>query len=309
MLALSGSVASIILIMNLAPKRQVTKERKFDIILGHRISAGVQELVYEVLYAFPSKELLIHPYDLADVESGKQVDPKAQAVSMPEIDEYIVIWIKPNLETEEFNAVLAEELVHHLQAKDGFCQISGLIPLPGFHYNPVAIIKGFTDPLTSCVWDIASRSTIIEKKIDVSPLLKMDYRNAMHAINEAKSSPEKFEKLKRGEGRISNFPNYLLWWYDLSKLNIKPFSELWKDEVYPGFEDVMNYDVLNEWNELTSFVGEFDKIGKDDANQIMTKVCEQLIGARPVLERKRTRGRKLKELRITELVPPQASPP
>lgn len=71
-----------------------------ETIMGHKISSGVKKVISEVQRAFPSKKLLVHPYELAEEESGKRVDPNALAVSMPEIDGYIAIWIVKRLETD-----------------------------------------------------------------------------------------------------------------------------------------------------------------------------------------------------------------
>lgn len=202
---------------------------------------------------------------------------------------------------------MAEEIVHHLQAKEGFPEIVNLFPL-GYHYpyNLQVIKEKFADPLISVIFDIASRRYLLERGINIIPLLKRDLKNVRNAMNEALKNPVKLKKLRLGDEyiRIANFPNYLLWWYDLYRLGLKPYHAIWENEVYPTFKGIMNSSVLSEWGNLTSFIGEFKVITKNEAALVMEEVCKQLVKAKPKLKQRRTHGRPLKSLKLKELVPP-----
>lgn len=268
-------------------------------IMGHCVSDELRKLFEEVECAFPSKRLLIHPYKFAERESGKQVKPKAKAVSMPEIDDYIAIWIKQNLPTDEFNAVLAEEALHHLQAKEGWSEIRGLNLYLG------SSAKSITDNLTSTIFDLGAHQEMMRRRINLKPLLQDDMIRIKQAIRAAKGSSQTLRKLKGGRSRRCGFPDYLLWWFNLYALGIKPYRNEWKRKIRPWFDKHVNPNVMKEWDSLTGFVLQFSTLDANSARRIIVQTCQVLFGCNPILGPRGTSGRLLKCLLLNELIPPK----
>lgn len=102
-----------------------------EVILEHPLNKKVQELKHQVQAIFPNKKYHIGKLANAMLEQDKEVKKECFAVSMPEITECIAIWINPDLPNEEFNSVLAEELLHHMQAYEKFPTIVGLQAIKG----------------------------------------------------------------------------------------------------------------------------------------------------------------------------------
>lgn len=274
-------------------------------VLGHPLDPKVITLAEETQRAFPSKELLIHPIQLAEKESGKaDLDPKAPAVSMPEISGYIAIWIKREFSTEEFNAVLAEELIHHLQACHQFPEVISFKSIVSVPLEPYrSLLTRFRQDMCSIVYDIDAHREMKHRGIDLDPILREDLRNVRDAISEANSSPRKLRELREGRGKVRVFPQYLLWWFDLFKLDFHPYTNHWRKEINPWFWEHVNEGVMRTWEELTKFVQKHPIVNSLSAQRALTEISKTLLECVPTFRPKRVSGRSIQGLLITELVP------
>ena len=278
--------------------------KRLTTLLSHPLDPKVIALAEEVQGAFPSKELLIHTIQLAEKESGKTVDSQAPAVSMPEISGYIAIWIKQEFSTEEFNAVLAEELIHHLQAYHQFPEIISLEPISGVALEPYRnLLTGFRQDLCSTVYDIDAHRKMKQRGMGLDPILRGDLTNVRHAISEACSSPQKLRELRKGQGRISGFPQYLLWWFDLYELNFPLYVDRWKKEINPWFWEHINENVMRTWKELTRFVQRRPIVNSPSAQRALTEIFRTLPKCIPAFRPKRISGREIQALLVKQLVP------
>lgn len=278
--------------------------KRLTTVLGHPLDPKVIALAEEVQGAFPSKELIIHPIQLAEKESGKTVDSQAPAVSMPEISGYIAIWIKQEFSTEEFNAVLAEELIHHLQAYHQFPEVISLKSILGVTLDPYRnLLTDFRQDLCSNVYDIDAHREMKQRGVGLDPILRGDLTNVKHGISEASSSPQKLRQLRKGQGRISGFPQYLLWWFDLFELNFSLYVDRWRKEINPWFWEHINENVMRTWEELTMFVQRHPIVNPPSAQRALTEIFRTLLNSIPAFRPKRVSGREIEALLVKQPVP------
>lgn len=259
-------------------------------VLGHPLSKKVKELSSEVQTIFPNKRFHIDKPENAPKELGA-VQPDCDAFTRPDITEYIAIWIRTDLPNEEFNAVLAEELLHHKQAYEGFPEITNLRPLkPEINYRCFAEeIHTFGLEICSVICDLDAHRRMQTIPINIEPLLATDLRHFRNAIAEKNASEDSLKELKAGRATFTAFPKYLLWWFDLLELGFSKYVSAWQDEIRPWLVNVMP-DTLKRWDELTTFIHNNPIIDAESAKQAITVVCERLLSGVPTLEPKTTCG-------------------
>lgn len=179
-------------------------------ILGHEVHGEILPLIDEVRAAFPGKILRIAPYERAGQELRREVDPVNSALAEPGIDSYIAVWIKPDLPDEEFQAALAEELFHHLQAANG----AGAVDyVEGMNGDPVAI-KAFWHNLSSIAWDLEAHRKLdmLGLHAPVRPIVMARFRRA---VEHAEENPVPHQQ---GMQKFGALPTYILWFWDLHVL-------------------------------------------------------------------------------------------
>lgn len=255
-------------------------------VLGQPLSKKVKELISEVQTIFPNKQFHIGKLEDLAKESGvRQPMQDCIAASSPAITECIAIWIRADLPNEEFNAVLAEELLHHKQAYEGFPEIIDLRPR-GLTYE----IFTFGLEISSIICDLDAHRRMETSRINIEPLLVTDLRNLRNSITELNASEENLNALKDGFAKVSYFPKYLLFWFDLCELGFPKYVSAWQDEIRPWFVNVMP-DTLRRWDELTTFIHNNPIIDAESAKQAITIVFESLLSRTPILKPRPTRGR------------------
>jgi hypothetical protein len=263
-----------------------------EIILGHPISNEVKQLLSEVQAFFPNKSYHIGKLEDAEKELGVvQPKPDCDAVCQPAITEFIAIWIKTCLPDEEFNAVLAEELLHNKQAYLGFPEIVSLQPNRAeisYRGNEKSVYS-FGCEIISIICDLDAHRQMATLKINLEPLVATDVRHCRDAIVEASSSEAKLTFLKAGSCHVTAFPHYLLWWYDVFELGLSRYVSVWQDEIKPWFDRVMP-ETMKIWDELTVYVHNNPVADAESANRVITVIFEKLLSGTPTLKPKKTSG-------------------
>ena len=90
-------------------------------ILGHDIDEDVVALIFEVDKLFPNREVMIHDIELFNEETKR--DEKSLyggAVGWLGLRDYIGIWVKKNVDSYIFNALLRHELIHFIQQYENY---------------------------------------------------------------------------------------------------------------------------------------------------------------------------------------------
>ena len=269
-----------------------------EVILGQLLTERVQYLKSKVQTLFPNKKYYIGDYRNAVEEQGKEVRTDCFAVSMPEITECIAIWINPALPNSEFNAVLAEELFHHIQASEQYSTIVGLNPTRmGVNFAPFAShLEAFCKNLVSIICDLDAHSRMLDYGIDLETLIATDLRCARNAIAESNSSKAKLAELQEGKATVSSFPSYLLWWFDLYELGFSKYMKIWNEEIRPWFVQKLSKDTIECWDELTEFVHNNPVVNSQSAERVLKAICERLVCGTPSFEPMKTRGRSVPNL-------------
>jgi hypothetical protein len=254
-------------------------------VLGQPLSQKVKELISEVQTIFPNKGFHIAKFEDASKELGS-MQPMTDCIgaSLPAITEFIAIWIRTDLPNEEFNAVLAEELLHHKQAYEGFPEIIDLRPR-GF----TSEIDDFVMEISSIICDLDAHHRMKTTGLDIEPLLATDLRNIRNSIKLLNSSEANIAPLKAGLATVSYFPKYLLFWFDLCDLGFLKYNSIWQNEINPWFIDVMP-DTLRRWDELTTFIHNNPIINAESAKKAITIICQSLLYRTPTLRPKITHG-------------------
>jgi hypothetical protein len=264
-------------------------------VIGQSLNKEVKELILDVQTIFPKKQLHIAKLEDAAKELANldMVQPKTDclAFTLPAITECIAIWIRADLLNEEFNAVLAEELFHHKQAYEGFPEITCLRPLrPEINYQRnFSEIHTFGLEICSIICDLDAHRRMEAIQINIEPLLATDLRNLRDSIKVLNSSEAKLKALKAGVAKVSFFPKYLLFWFDLYELGFSTYVSTWQNEIRPWLVNVMP-DTLRLWDELTTFIHSNPIIDAESAKQAIIFVFEKLLSGIPTLEPKKTFG-------------------
>lgn len=269
-----------------------------EVILGHQLNKKVQDLKSQVQGIFPNKKYHIGKLANATEEQGKEIKTDCLAVSMPEITECIAIWINPDLPNEEFNGVLAEELLHHMQAYEEFPTIVGLQPTKiGVNFAPFASqLEAFCKNLVSVICDLDAHSRMLNYGIDLESLLATDLRLVRNAIDESNLSESKLTELRAGKATVASFPNYLLWWFDLYELGFSKYVKIWNGEIRPWFAQTLSDDSIQCWGELTEFVHNNPVTDSQSAKKALRTICERLVCGTPIFASIRTSGRSVQSL-------------
>jgi hypothetical protein len=254
-----------------------------EIILEQLLTKEVQQLKSEVQTLFPNKKYHIGYLEDVMKELGKEVRTDCFAVSMPEITECIAIWIKSNLSNNEFNAVLAEELFHHMQAAEQYPTIYGLNPtkMEVNFARCASQLEAFCKNLVSIISDLDAHSRMIDYGIDLETLIVTDLRLVKNAIAESNSDQSKLEELKKGKATISCFSIYLLWWFDLCELGFSKYVKIWNEEIRPWFVQKLSTDTIECWDELTEFVNKNPVTNPKSAERALKTICERLVSGTP----------------------------
>lgn len=269
----------------------------YNEVLGQPIDKKINELMSEIQAIFPTKELHIRKLEDAakELEVGAiQLD--CDAFCDPAITNYIAIWIKADLPNEEFNAILAEELLHHKQAYEGFPEIIALQPKkPDIAYRDIYEIHNFGLQIVSIICDLDAHRRMLTIPINIEPLLATDLRNFQNTIKEINASADKLKALKTRYAKFTVFPKYLLWWFDLCELGFPKYVSFWNQEIRPWLTKVMP-DTIGIWDYLTGFIHKNPIIDSDSAKQALDLVFDVLLDGVPTLERKKTHGKSLLQL-------------
>lgn len=199
---------------------------------------------------------------------------------------------------------MAEELIHHLQAYQQFPEITCLESMSCVSLEPFRnSLTNFRQEITSIIYDINAHLAMKQREISLNQILQSDLKNARNAIADANSSPQKLRELKEGKGKISGFPQYLLWWFDLFELGHYPYVDYWRKEINPWFCEHVNESVMRTWEELTGFIHQYPVIDPLSAQRALTEICMTLLNCVPTFSPKRTSGRSLQVLLMKDLVP------
>ncbi len=179
-------------------------------ILGHPIPAPLHELIREVERAFPHKQLRVAPFENASDELGVPVISANHALTRPDVDKYVAIWIKKELHQSEFESALAEELVHNLQAARGATKVVYVEGMDG----PPEKIEHFWDNVTSTSWDFEARQRVHDSGLHAQSCPFVLDR-LKQAVEIAESNPEPYGQGKHGTAGLCD---YLLWHWELNAL-------------------------------------------------------------------------------------------
>ena len=271
---------------------------KQEVILGQMLTEKVQHLKSKVQALFSNKKYHIGELARAIEEQGKEVRADCFAVSMPEISECIAIWINPDLPNSEFNAVLAEELFHHIQASEQYPTIVGLNPtkMTAKFVAPASLFEAFCKNLVSIVCDLDAHSRMLDYGIDLETIIVTDLRLVRNAIAESNSSQSKLEEFKKGKATVSSFSIYLLWWFDLCELGFSKYVKIWNEEIRPWFVQKLSKDTIECWDELIEFVHNNPVTDSKSAERALRTICERLVCGTPIFDRIRTSGRSVPHL-------------
>jgi hypothetical protein len=271
----------------------------YNKVLGQPITKEIKELMSEVQTIFPNKQFHISKLEDSITELGTSTVPNCIAFSDTTITDYIAIWIRTDLPIEEFNVVLAEELLHHKQAYEGFPEITCLRPIrPEISYNSRASeIYRFGLEICSIICDLDAHRQMKTIQINIEPLLATDLRNLRNSIDELNSSELNLKALKAGLAKFSFFPKYLLFWFDLFDLGFQEYISIWQAEIRPWFVKVMP-DTMKIWNNLTDFIHSNPIANKESAEKALIITFESLLSGVPTLAPKKTSDKSIMPLKF-----------
>jgi len=226
------------------------------VFLGHQLTPQVDRLVEAVESAFPQKQLRIREYNWAEYELGERVDPASQALARPDVTSWIAIWIKETLPDNEFNSTLAEELIHHLQAAQGFTNLRALSQVGQ------TLVRDCHFALTSKLLDIHAHAQMQERQIDTDVLTRCDARMAVELVSNMSEDPTELDKLRGAEagpllvnGRratrvvcVVNFPIYLQYWSRIRLSSDPEIRNAWR--ILESFFDRYSWRLVDFWNDI-----------------------------------------------------------
>jgi len=204
------------------------------VFLDHQLTPQVARLVNEVESAFPQKRLRIREYGSARDELREPV-PDVQALARPDVTSWIAIWIKETLSDHEFNSTLAEELIHQLQAAQGFTNLRFSSP-----FGQELLRRGFA--LTSKLLDIHAHVEMRERQIDTDVLMRYDAQRAIELVQNMSKDHVKLEDLRRAKAGpllvsgewasrvicVQNFPDYLQYWSGIRLCTDPEIESAWQ---------------------------------------------------------------------------------
>ena len=219
-------------------------------------------------------------------------------MSEASLTDYIGIWIKENLMTDEFNFILAEELCHHRQAYYKYYTISVF----GNEH-----IRWFGGMLYNNILDIDAHLYLFERGFDLTPIQNLDYVEAIYSIKTFTQE----QRLYSQQVPFMLFPQYLLWWFDLVYLK-SSFMDKWETEIYNWFSNILPPETIALWDDLREFVVNHPVRLRRRAQSrlvetLMTRICRELVRIMPVFTEMETTGLNV-NLMCTELVPRERTP-
>jgi len=267
-------------------------------ILGHEINKLILILLKN-LRSYSDKQILIHPYEILEEESGIPADPTNMAVSISRYTNYNCIWIKTKVDTKEFNAILAEEIMHLIQIFERYPTITTYKFLTKKR-SKQEFYEKMREDITKIVFDIDAHYRLYNIGFDILPLIRSDYSQAKKSIENIDS--DTIQLLSNPFTHAGPFIQYLLWWYDLSEIPSE-FNSLWEDQIYPWYKSHINPNTFSLWEDVIEKINKSGLGNAECIQKVLQIIWKNILFCEPSFGVWATSGSSLKTIKIRELIP------
>jgi len=252
-------------------------------ILGYEVDDKVVALLRRVDALFPSRTVLIHDIELFQSETNTGEVVFGPAVCKLNLNDYLGIWIRTDIEAHVFNAFLSHELVHFIQQYEGYEAVIADFYTLDFSYDQRNIINRIKEGFTNFVWDIDNDRRLIEMGLPIQGII--DFLRGIIDNKFESVILENQEFLRNAQGflwellRAQSFYYYVQTWRVFQHLSDD--QETW-NEYDRKWESIIHPHQYERWKEILEIIIADLPRDKAMSRNLITKLLNEMLGDLPL---------------------------